>query len=340
MKRRSFIRISSLFATSTFLLGFGKPPVPQLLTVNGPINANEAGNILEHEHILVDFIGADQYDPSRWDREEVASQLLPYLKELKNLGCNTLIECTPAYLGRDVQLLKDLSQQSGLHIITNTGFYGAGDNKYIPEFAFEASAQELADIWIKEFEQGIDGTSVRPGFIKISVNPGPLSQMHRKLVQAASIAHLRTGLTIASHTGPALPAFEELEILQKEGVHPSAFVWVHAQNEEGKGNYLKAAKIGAWVSLDGLDETRMEEYIEMVYMMKKEGFLHKTLISHDGGWYEPGKPWEGPIRKYTVLYRQFRPKLLEQGFSEEDTDLLFKNNPQKAFAIQIRRRSR
>jgi len=337
MKRRSFIRTSSLFATSTFLPGFGRISEPQLLTVNGPIKATEARNILGHEHILVDFIGADQYDPSRWNREEVISQMLPHLKELNALGCDTLIECTPAYLGRDVQLLKNLSQQSGLHIITNTGFYGAGDNKYIPEFAFEASAQELADIWIKEFEQGIDGTSVRPGFIKISVNPGPLSQMHRKLVQAASIAHLRTGLTIASHTGPALPAFEELEILQKEGVHPSAFVWVHAQNEEGKSNYLKAAKIGAWVSLDGLDETRMEEYIEMLYMMKKGGFLHKTLISHDGGWYEPGKPLEGPSRKYTVLYRQLRPKLLGHGFSGEDTDLLLKNNPQKAFAIQIRK---
>ena len=337
MKRRDFIRIGGTLAASLIWPRTAFANDLKVITVNGPIASHKMGNTLEHEHILVDFIGADQYDPSRWDREEVASQLLPYLKELKNLGCNTLIECTPAYLGRDVQLLKDLSQQSRLHIITNTGFYGARDNKYIPEFAFEASAQELADIWIREFEQGIDGTSVRPGFLKISVNPSPLSELHQKLVRAASITHLRTGLTIASHTGPALPAFEQLEILYQEGVHPSAFVWIHAQNEEDKSNYLKAAKIGAWISLDGLDETRLEEYIEMVYMMKKEGFLHKILISHDGGWYEPGKHWEGPIRKYTVLYRQFRPKLLEQGFSEEDTNLLFKNNPQKAFAIQIRK---
>ena len=337
MKRRDFIRISGTLAASLIWPRTAFANDLKVITVNGPIASHKMGNTLEHEHILVDFIGADQYDPSRWDRAEVTSQMLPHLKELKALGCDTLIECTPAYLGRDVQLLKDLSQQSGLHIITNTGFYGARDNKYIPEFAFEASTQELADIWIKEFEQGIDGTSVRPGFLKISVNPGPLSELHQKLVRAACITHLRTGLTIASHTGPALPAFEELEILYQEGVHPSAFVWIHAQNEEDKSNYLKAAKIGAWISLDGLDETRLEEYIEMVYMMKKEGFLHKTLISHDGGWYEPGKHWEGPIRKYTVLYRKFRPKLLEQGFSEEDTELLFKNNPQKAFAIQIRK---
>jgi phosphotriesterase-related protein len=64
-----------------------------------------------------------------------------------------------------------------------------------------------------------------PGFIKIRVEGDPLSDLHRKLVIAAARTHLKTGLTICSHTGPAVLAFEELE-----------FVWTHAQNEKEKSN--------------------------------------------------------------------------------------------------------
>jgi phosphotriesterase-related protein len=139
-----------------------------------------------------------------------------------------MVECTPAFLGRDAKLLKRLATASGLHIITNTGFYGAANDKYVPALAREESVQQLADRWIREFREGIDGTSIRPGIIKIGVDAGPLSEIDAKLVRAAAKTHLQTGLTIASHTGDGVAALEELEILKQEGVHPSALIWVHA----------------------------------------------------------------------------------------------------------------
>ena len=81
------------------------------------------------------------------------------------------------------------------------------------------------------FSDGIDETGVRPGFIKIGVDKTSLSEIDAKLVRAAARAHLRTGLTIYSHAGYAIPAREEVAILLDEGVHPSAWVWTHAQNE-------------------------------------------------------------------------------------------------------------
>src|SRR5690606_7987936 len=135
-----------------------------------------------------------------------------------NAGCQTLVDCTPNYLGRDVGLLKLLSEKTGLYVITNTGYYGGSNHKFLPSQAFTENAEQLAARWIREWQQGIDGTPIKPGFMKISVNPDHLSDISLKLIKAAALAHLKTGLTIASHTGPAVPAFEQMEVLKTHRV--------------------------------------------------------------------------------------------------------------------------
>ena len=294
------------------------------------------GVTLAHEHVLVDFSGAENYHPTKWDQKEVVEALLPYLQELKKIGVNTFFEYTPAYLGRDPLILQRLSEKSGLNIVTNTGYYGAVDNKYLPQLVYESTAGDLAKIWIKEYQEGINGTGIKPGFIKISVNPTSLSLLHQKIVQAAAITHLETGLTIASHTGPWIPAAEQLAILKEQGVHPSAFVWVHAQNEKNWDHYWEAAEMGAWVSLDGVQQDNADQYIKRLILLKEKGLLHKVLISQDAGWYEPGKPWNGPKRKYTDINNVLIPGLKSNGFTDKEVAQLLKRNPMNAYTIQVR----
>ena len=297
------------------------------------------GISLIHEHILVDFIGADQYDPKKWNHDSVIKKVLPYLQELKKTGCKTLVDCTPAYLGRDVILLQKLSTLSGLNIITNTGYYGGSVNKYLPAHAFTETEQQLADRWIKEHNEGIDGTNIKPGFIKISVNDAQLSDISKKLIRAAALCHLKTGLTIASHTGPAKAAFEEIEIVKQSGAAPDAFIWVHAQNEKDRKNYVHAAKQGAWVSLDALRDENVRDYVEMLTFMKKEQCLHRVLVSHDAGWYEPHKADGGTIRGYTTLFEKLVPALEQAGFDNKDITGILQHNPAQALAIKIRKAS-
>jgi len=308
-----------------------------MMAVTGPIGASELGTTLIHEHILVDFIGAAKYDPQRWNDDDVIRKVLPYLDEVKKAGCKTIVDCTPNLLGRDVQLLQRLSKQSGLSIITNTGYYGGSDEKFLPPQVFTESASDLADRWIAEWENGIDGTGIKPGFMKISVNPASLSVASRKLTEAAAKTHLRTGLTIASHTGPALAAFEEIEILKGQGVSPEAFIWVHAQSEKNFDEYVKAVRIGTWVSLDGVSDSNILQYVENLARLKKEKALHRILISHDAGWYEPGKPDGGNFRGYTTIFNKLIPRLKENGFTDKDIDQLLIVNPREAFAIRIRK---
>ncbi|GAA4401226.1 aryldialkylphosphatase [Nibrella viscosa] len=333
MAHVSYTRRSFLKATAAGLLWPALKPAPVVHTVRGSVRVNQLGLTLMHEHILVDFIGATETGPHRWDRAAVVTRMLPCLQELKQLGCRTLVECTPSYLGKDPLLLRELSERSGIQIITNVGYYGAVDNKYLPPHAFTETADQLADRWVADYENGIDNTGIRPGFMKISVNPGPLSELHRKLVTAAARTHKRTGLTIYSHTGPYVPAFEQIDILKQEGVSPSAFVWVHAQGQN-MVHYARAVREGAWVSLDGLDTGNVDKYAETLLLMKENNLLHRTLLSHDAGWYDPAQPNGGPIsRDYTVLFKRLMPNLNKQGFTRKDWKQLLEENPGKVLGL-------
>lgn len=283
--------------------------------------------------MLVDFIGADSISPERWNRDSVAAKVLPYLQEVKKYGVKTIFDCTPSYLAKDPLLLKNLSEKSGIRILTNTGYYGAVGGKYLPKHAFSESAEQLADRWISEFESGMEGTGIKPGFIKISVNESDtLSEIDQKLVRAAGLTHLKTGLTIASHTGTWKTAKQEVAILREMGIEPSAFVWVHAQAERDFQKYREAAKLGVWISLDGIGWS-VEEYVERLLFAKQSDFLDQVLISHDAGWYDPVKVGGGDFQPFTNIFEKLMPTLNTQGFEKSDWEILLVENPKRAFEL-------
>ncbi|MDD3787074.1 MAG: hypothetical protein PHO94_00065 [Petrimonas sp.] len=309
-----------------------------VMTVNGRIPAQEMGITLTHEHILVDFIGADSVSASRYNVNEVMEKVLPYLQEIKALGCQTFVECTPEYLGRDPQLLKRLSDETQLHILTNTGFYGVRNNKFIPSSFLGKSAEALLEIWIAEWENGIRGTGIKPGFIKIGVDSDSLSQFHTTLVEAAALTHLQSGLVIASHTGPSLPAFQQMEVLERYGVSPEAFIWVHAQSEKEVEKLSLAAEKGAWISLDYISEGNVDEIASLIRYLDEQGHLSRVLLSHDAGWFDPAKPGGGDFRGFTALFTKLIPTLENSGFTREKINRLLRENPARAFEVKVRRK--
>lgn len=150
------------------------------MTVMGLIDPSDMGFALTHEHVSVDFIGADQVSKDRYSEDAAFKKILPYLQQAEALGRETFVECTPSYLGKDAALVKRLSKATGLHMLTNTGYYGAANDKFVPAHAYDESEDELSDRWVMEWEKGIDGTSVRPGFIKIGVDRESLSEIDEK----------------------------------------------------------------------------------------------------------------------------------------------------------------
>ena len=315
----------------------------KVMTVRGAIDPSELGLCLAHEHIVHRF-GDDPAEPPSYDQGAVIERVLSYLKYVKTLGARSIVDCNAMYFGRDPELLKELSEASGLHIVTNTGYYAASEDRYVPVHAHRESAERIARYWIEEFEKGIQSTGVRPGFIKCAVDPGPLSEIDAKLVRAAAITHRETGLTMAVHTGNNPDAVDEqLTILQEEGVRPEAWMWTHAQNVKAGGDLVRAAKRGGWISLDHLrvpyyengkkmDSSTVEKHFEPLNELKANGLADRAVLSHDATGHAPGQT----STRFDALMTTFVPMLRAAGYSEDEIGLLTTGNPAKAFTIRRR----
>jgi phosphotriesterase-related protein len=339
VSRGKFIRQSFCLVTGYFVIT--KSPLQNgnnVMTVNGRMAADKMGFTLPHEHILVDFIGADKIDPSRYDANEVFRVALPKLLAVKERGCKTMMECTPAYLGRDVKLLKRLSATSGLNILTNTGYYGAAGEKYLPAHAYTETADQVAARWISEWENGIEGSGIKPGFIKSGVDKYPLSAVQHKMVEAAAITHLATGLSIGIHTGDGKAAMEELEIIKSKGISAEAWIWIHAQNEQNRELHFRVAKAGGWISFDNVTPGSISQCLSFLKDMKKENLLRHVLLSHDSGWYHAGEPNGGSYKDYNTITDKLVPTLEGNGFTEKEIQLLFFANPANAFTTKVRKK--
>ncbi len=312
----------------------GSSAMDKVNTVSGPITVDKLGVTLPHEHILVDFIGAAEVSPDRYDADEVVNTVLPYLVQAREVGVQTLVECTPAYLARDAVVLAKLSELSGVQIVTNTGYYGAGQDKFLPPHAFTESADELAARWMREAQDGIDGTGILPGFIKTAVDPGPLSEVDRKLLHAAAITHRETGLVIASHTTDAVSILETLEILQEESVPGDGFIWVHAHTVTDLSVHDSAAEAGIWIELDGLSKASVDLHLELLTHHHKKERLNQIMISHDAGWYSVGEPGGGDFRGFDTLFNEMNLAMIDAGVGKDEWEQLVIRNPAQAFRIR------
>ena len=347
MDRRRFIH-GLLGATATTLLAAGctrtgartatAKSASRAMTVRGWLDTSDMGLTLPHEHALVSFQPYAEWasQPLTYDRDEVVRVVLPRLRRLRELGCRTFVDATPMNVGRDPALLRRLSEESGLQVLVPTGNYAARENIFLPPHVHALTAESLAGRWIREWTDGIDGTGIRPGFIKLGVNGRELSEVERKLIHAAALAHRATGLTIGSHTGPAVAALEQLAILEREGVHPSAWIWIHAQGEPDSARHIAAARRGAWISLDGIDRSSLERHVGFVTRLRDAGLLDRVLVSQDAGWYDVGKASGHMARSYEVLFTDFLPALRARGFGAAEIDTLLVRNPARAFAVSVR----
>jgi predicted metal-dependent phosphotriesterase family hydrolase len=345
--RRAFLgqvaRVTAACAAAVPLSAAEVSPEGKIMSVLGPIPPDRLGKALSHEHCVVDFLGAEKSAGLRHDRNEALQTILPHLRRLKELGGNSFFECTPNYIGRDVQLLRQLATASGLNIVTNTGYYGAAGNKFIPRHALVENEDDLAARWMKEWRDGIDGSGVRPGFIKLGVEKGKLPDLHVKLVRAGARLHLQSGLTIAIHTGDGVAALDELRVLREEGVAAGALIWVHAQNDPTR--HVEVARRGGWVSLDGYSasEKNRERYKLFLLTLRKDNLLDRALVSHDHFWSVEGTGERGSLKlangapnPFAPVFTHLVPDLQKSGFTDAEIHLLLVTNPAKAFTIQKR----
>lgn len=302
---------------------------PFTATATAPPPPSVPNSILVHEHVLVDFIGADQITPNRYDPNEVFPIAKFHIEQVKARGCVRIHECTPNFIGRDAPLLHRLAEATGIDLWTNTGLYGAANHKYLPRYAYDETAEQLARRWVAEARNGIpnpSGPAIKPRFIKSGVNRGPLDPIDRKLVEAAALTSRETGLPAAIHTGDGKAALEEADIFTRARVPLSKLIWVHAQNEKDHAIHEQLARSGVWIEFDGINAKSLPWHEACVRHMAARNLLHRTLISHDSGWYRVGEPGGGQYNGYTYLYVNFIARIPNPWWKT-----LLVDNPRAAF---------
>ena len=303
-------------------------------TVLGPIAPEKLGSTLAHEHVICDFVGAEKTGRHRWEADAVVARMLPVLSQLKQRGVTGFVDCTPAYIGRDPRILQKLARQTGLHILTNTGYYGGAGDKYVPKHAYEESVDQLAARWIAEFKDGIEGSGVKPGFMKIGVDEakdGRLSEIDEKLVRAAARTTLQTGLAVVCHTGGGPAGLAAVKVFIEEKAPAQRFIVAHS---DGHGIHInrQVADLGAWVSFDGISRRPLEQHLELVKSMI-EKHSDRLLLSHDNGWYNVGENNGGEVRDFNYISDTFLPALRAAGVSDATIRQLTVANPAKALTI-------
>lgn len=344
--RREFLK-TTLCASSLLMLpgcshNLATTKAPFVMTVKGPIRAQDMGFTLTHEHLFANLNSYQDQMKFRLDvnLDEVVEVTLPYLLRIRELGCATLIDCTATHLGRNPVLLKRLSDASGINILTVTGNYLSADGRFMPPYVVQENTEQLAARWLKEWTDGIDGTGIRPAFIKLGMEGGPLKPLEQKTLEAAIIAHRKSGMTIGCHIGPwrevtpghnAQSAREQIHLLEKSGLSPSCWIWIHAQNEVDSSQHIYAGKRGAWLSFDEFRPNRIERYVDLVRRMRDAGLLDRVLLSQDGGWYSAGEPRGGDFAPFHPIFTDLISALLDSGFTQADINQLFVVNPARAF---------
>lgn len=304
-------------------------------TTRGPIESGSLGLILPHEHLFTDLRGPSVAGYAQGEPSTVGQVVGPYLTEAAEAGVTALVECSTIGVGRNLSVLRALAANTSIHIIAPTGVYREA---YIPVSLRQSSADELAGLWTMELTEGIEGTSVRAGFIKLAMSDDGPTPLEVRNLQAAVKASQATGAVIGSHTIGREVAQKEMEVLEAAGLSLDRFIWIHAQTEPDLSVLVSAARRGAYVELDtvGAPFQSQADLVEAVLALIAAGFIDHLLLSHDAGWYNPASPTGLPdegYRGYTALTKEFIPALLARGVSREQIRMITEVNPARAFAF-------
>ncbi|ELK16944.1 Phosphotriesterase-related protein [Pteropus alecto] len=245
-------------------------------TVLGLVEPNKLGRTLTHEHLTMTFNCSYHPPPPSHEalsREPIMMKNLfwiqknPYshkenlqlnqeteaIKEellyFKAKGGGALVENTTTGISRDVQTLKRLAEETGIHIISGAGFYV--DATHSSETR-AMSVEQLTDVLVNEILHGADGTSIKCGVIGEIGCSWPLTDSERKVLQATAHAQAQLGCPVIIHPGRnAAAPVQIIRVLQEAGADISKTVMSHIDRTiHDKKELLEFAQLGCYLEYD------------------------------------------------------------------------------------------
>ena len=312
----------------------------QISSVLGPLDTADLGFTLSHEHVMVSSAGIQQVFPEFLDRAGTIERAVEELTTARGEGLRTIVDVTTIDLGRDVRLLEQVSRESGVNIICATGTW-----RDIPRVFHTASPDHIAPLYIREIDEGIEGTGIRAGIIKVAKDRGGVTPEGEIILRAAARAQKATGVPISTHTwAPERVGEQQVRIFEDEGVDLNR-VYVGHSNDTTDIDYLTGllAK-GVWIGLDrypGRQTSETPDWVGRTETAKKlidAGYGDRIMLGHDRSvtiMITSRQLLDDRRRHnpdgYLFITRNVIPKLKELGATDDDIQNIFVNNPRNFF---------
>lgn len=331
-------------------------------TVLGDIQPDEAGLVLPHEHTHILWPGAEFDHRAAFDWDDVVGQLADEFRLGAELfGLKTLVDCTTVEMGRHPKMLCAASERSGVNVVAATGFFC--ESMGIPYHWRRQSVDEIAEFFVRDIREGIIGSEVRCGIIKVSSgqddarpHPSPegpggrhMGEYEQRVFRAAARAQNLTGCPITTHIDPADWAvtnigLEHLELLIEEGADPQKVIIGHTfyatieQFEEivSRGAYVQLDNFGTkWRGLS--DDTAVDLMAQLI----ERGYLDQLLLTFDRFWYQSRgdrpftelDPEVATRMPLSFLPDDLMPRMRARGIDEEAIRRITMDNPARLLAF-------
>jgi phosphotriesterase-related protein len=320
----------------------------QVQTVTGPVDADRLGTTLIHEHLR----NSDEAVHIQWPSAVAVKEDPPYeviaggdfeiaVREAKaavDLGIKTIGEPTAMFLGRDVEFMRRVSEETGLQVIPCTGIY---TYDHLPQFFVNRDPDQIADLFVEDIEVGIQGTAIKAAFIKCAADEPGVNENIEKVHRAAARASVRTGAPIMAHSRPAgNTGPRQIEIFFEEGVDPSKIQIAHTGDTDDLDYIESLLERGVWIGLDryGLEIfLPYEKRQQTARALLDRGYADRIFLSADSvattDWFPPtvieGLIAAGAAKEWTIrlVPEKVLPELRDWGMTEDQERTMMVDNP-------------
>lgn len=309
-------------------------------SVTGPVAPDDLGSTLVHEHVACASGGATRGLAALVGGiDGLATRAVEALGAARAAGVDTIVDATPFDLGRDVQLLADVSRRSGVTIIAATGHW------LLPTvFMLNRTTAELADLFIADLATGADGTAIRCGVIK-AASEESVTDFDRKVLEASAVAHRETGAPIITHAAARNRIGEaQADVFDALGVPPDRIVIGHSDDTYELDYLIGLAERGYIIGMDRLPCGKLPEYggrtvddrLDMIVDLIDRGFGDQIVVSHDDPIWAGLLSAEDQARHLAAnpdgiafIHRIALPGLRARGVSEDGIRAITVTNPRR-----------
>ena len=110
---------------------------------------------------------------------------------------------------------------------------------------------DIAPLYIREIEEGIEGTDIKAAIIKVANDVGGVTPEGEIILRAAARAQKATGVPISTHTwAPERVGEQQVAIFEDEGVDLNKVYVGHSNDTDDTDYLIGLLEKGVWIGLD------------------------------------------------------------------------------------------